>query len=116
MKALLALFALSFGLQSQAATKSLLYCKNIGQDDLKSITIQKNDDVKAEGVLELVEAHSNGPAKEVMIPAQDFQDGYVNISANGTTDRVLLRRNDKWSVAELRGDYRIFTPADCVVE
>lgn len=116
MKALLALFALSFGLRSQAATKNLLYCKNVGQEDLKSITIQKNDDVKAGGILELIEAHSNGPAKEIMIPEQDFQDGYVNISANGATDRVLLRRNDKWSVAELRGDYRIFTPADCVTE
>ncbi|MFM6927608.1 MAG: hypothetical protein ACKOX6_04050 [Bdellovibrio sp.] len=116
MKALLALFALSFGLQSQAATKSLLYCKSTGQDDLKSITIQKNDDVKSGEILELVENHSNGPAKEIMIPEQDFQDGYVNLSANGITDRVLLRRNEKWSVAELRGDYRIFTPADCVLE
>ncbi|MGE5085841.1 MAG: hypothetical protein ACM3MG_06025 [Bacillota bacterium] len=116
MKALLALFALSFGFQSQAATKSLLYCKNIDKDDLKSITIQKNDDVKIGGILELVENHSNGPAKEVIIPEQDFRDGYVNISSNGATDRILLRRNEKWSVAELRGDYRIVTPADCVME
>lgn len=116
MKAMLALFALSFGLQAQAATKSLLYCKNLAQDDLKSITIQKTEDIKAEGILELVETHSDGPRKETMIPSQDFQEGYVNISSHGGTDRILLRRNDKWTVAEVRGDYRVYTSADCLTE
>ena len=116
MKAMLALFALSLGLQSQAATKSLLYCKNLTQGDLKSISIQKSDDVKTEGILELVETHKEGPRKETMIPAQDFHEGYVNISSNEGADRILLRRNGKWTVAELRGEYRVYTSADCLTE
>ncbi|MBO9667248.1 MAG: hypothetical protein J7501_10600 [Bdellovibrio sp.] len=114
MKALLCMLLLAFTFQAEAATKTLLFCKNIDQDDLKTITIQKNANIKAEGLLELLEQHTDGSKKDLMATSQDLEDGYVPMSSHDGTERILLRRNGKWTVAGIKGDYRFFSNADCV--
>ncbi|WP_413560074.1 hypothetical protein [Bdellovibrio sp. HCB209] len=95
---------------TQARTQTLLFCKDIAQPDLKSITIQQTS---AQGPLELIEIHKDGSQKQLLTQDTDLKEGWVPMSPNGDTERILLRKEGRWTVAENKGDYRVFTEATC---
>jgi hypothetical protein len=99
---------------SQAKTKTLLYCKDISQPDLKSITIQENTNIQQEGLLELIEDHKDGSKKEFYAMDNDLNEGWIPMSPINGIPRILVKKEGKWSVAENKGDYRIFNDANCV--
>lgn len=99
---------------TQARTKTLLYCKDIKQPDLKSITIQENSDIKQEGLLELIEQNKDGSQKQLHAMEVDLQEGWVPMSSLAGIPRILVRKEGKWSIAENKGDYRVFNEATCV--
>lgn len=98
---------------SQAKTKTLLYCKDIAQPDLKSVTIQENTTVQQEGLLELIEEHKDGSKKELYTMDTSLSEGWIPMSPINGIQRVLLKKEGKWSIAENKGDYRIFNDATC---
>ncbi|QLY26121.1 hypothetical protein [Bdellovibrio sp. KM01] len=99
---------------TQAKTKTLLYCKDISQPDLKTITIQENTAIKQEGLLELIEDHKDGSKKELYAMDTSLTEGWIPMSPINGTQRVLVKKEGKWSVAENKGEYRIFNDANCV--
>ncbi len=98
---------------SQAKTKTLLYCKDIAQPDLKSITIQENSNIQQDGLLELIEDHKDGSKKELFAMETDFNEGWIPMSSNDGIQRVLVKKEGKWSIAQNKGDYRVFNQATC---
>ncbi|WP_413295110.1 hypothetical protein ACLSU7_08525 [Bdellovibrio sp. HCB185ZH] len=98
---------------SQAKTRMLLYCKDIAQPDLKSITLQDNTSIQQEGLLELIEEHKDGSKKELFAMDTDFKDGWIPMSPKDGYQRVLVKKEGKWSVAQNKGDYRVFNDAHC---
>jgi hypothetical protein len=99
---------------SQAKTKTLLYCKDINQPDLKTITIQENSAIQQEGLLELIEDHKDGSKKELYTMDTSLTEGWIPMSPINGTQRVLVKKEGKWSIAENKGDYRIFNDTNCV--
>ncbi|WP_413577312.1 hypothetical protein ACLVWU_03350 [Bdellovibrio sp. HCB290] len=99
---------------TQAKTTTLLFCKDISQPDLKSLTIQENSNIQQPGLLELIEEHKDGSTKELYAMENDYEEGWIPMSPNEGTSRVLIRKEGKWTVAQNKGDYRVFNEATCV--
>ncbi|MEK2690064.1 hypothetical protein [Bdellovibrio sp. GT3] len=99
---------------TQATTKTVLFCKDIAQPDLKSITIQENPSIGQPGLLELIETHNDGSTKELYALETDLNEGWIPMSPRDGTSRILLRKEGKWTVAQNKGDYRVFNEATCM--
>ena len=115
MKAVFFAIAISFfGLVSQAEVKTLLYCKNIAQDDLKYIVVREVEDLRHKGIVELQEFPGDGSSITRTMTVKDLKDGYISISKVDSGDeRTLVRKNGHWEILSLVGDYKSYSHADC---
>lgn len=111
MKFVFAAAILLSGLSSSAATKTLLYCKNISHDDLKEIVIQESP--QSQNLVEVQEYLPDGDSKTLTIPTKDFSEGYVSLSRNDSGDRTLIRKDGLWEISGAVGDYKYSSRADC---
>ncbi|MDG0815614.1 hypothetical protein [Bdellovibrio svalbardensis] len=99
---------------SQAAPKTLLFCKNIDRTDLKDIVIHEVSSAKSNGLLEIQESLTDGGSITRTLSAQDLKDGYVSLSKDDETKRTLVRKDGSWAVLENAGDYNSYYHAECV--
>ncbi len=99
---------------SQAAPKTLLFCKNIDQDNLKDIVIREVSSAKSRGIVEIQESLADGGSITRTMTIKDLKDGYVSLSKGEDTERTLVRKDDGWAVLENTGDYRSYYHAECV--
>ncbi|HEX7672926.1 MAG TPA: hypothetical protein VF412_02075 [Bdellovibrio sp.] len=115
MKAVFAATAILFSsLMAQAEVKTLLYCKNIAQGDLKYIVIRELEGLKPKGIVELQEFPGDGSSITRTMTIKDYKDGYISISKQDSGDeRTLVRRNGHWEVLSIVGDYKAYSHADC---
>lgn len=114
-----AIAALCFSLMgmattSYAAPKTLLFCKNIDQEDLKDIVIREVSAAKSMGTLEIQESMADGDSTTRAMPLKDLKDGYISLSKNDEAERTLVRKDGGWAVLENAGNYRSYYHAECV--
>ncbi|QDK38905.1 hypothetical protein [Bdellovibrio sp. NC01] len=95
--------------------KTLLFCKNIDQDDLKDIVVREIESERSRGIVEIQESNADGDQEIRTLSIKDFKDGYINLSNGDAGERTLIRKKGgDWEVLVHGGDYRTYSHAECV--
>ena len=76
-KAILVFALLVLGSSAFAETKTLLFCKNIDQGDIKTLEIEQDENSDETGSITLVEHRKDGTSKTKKVRLKDFKDAYV---------------------------------------